>query len=87
MLHKPQCQTLALGCLLDHGEHDDGDDGEDNDDNDNDGDDHPSQFQTSNPILEYNSVPPRATLSNLILSPQGFALRQSPSYSKMLFYM
>ena len=50
MLHKPQCQTQAEGCLLDHGEHDDGDDGEDNDDDDNDGDDHPSQFQTSNPI-------------------------------------
>ena len=45
MLHKPQCQTQAVGCLLDHDEHDDGDDGEDND-----GDDHPSQFQTSNPI-------------------------------------
>ena len=55
MLHKPQCQTLALGCLLDHGEHDDGDDGEDNDDDDNDvddndGDEHPSQSRTSNPI-------------------------------------
>ena len=37
-------------------------------------------------FLEYDSVPPSATVSNFILSPQGIVLRQSRSYSKMLFY-